>query len=269
MKWNANRNGSVLMEFIVVLPIYMLLLGFVFLVGEVSLHAINLASGDRLLALQRENSTWTEPMGEFEKAASPTKTAKDDSLPDDRALAYRDGTVKTDARASSYDYGERAGLVADTSFRGAWSMVVAATVQDNYTLTPWTRGWVLFWVNRKSRTTEGEFDLDEGSALSDWTKTSGLVRHKMLSKDLSAPSYGYYTLMRKRKDGAGKYRTSRGGFVEWEMVANENWFEEKGAPEDQLIRYIEKAKDRTGSPGSSPTVIGAYSRIGEFKSWTE
>ena len=54
MRMSCKRKGecgSVLMEFIIVLPIYMLLLGFAFVIGDLSLDTIHLAgSGDRTRA---------------------------------------------------------------------------------------------------------------------------------------------------------------------------------------------------------------------------
>ena len=53
------KRGSVLMEFIIVLPLYMILLGMTFLYGELSLHGINLAaSADRTVTVAYGINGW-------------------------------------------------------------------------------------------------------------------------------------------------------------------------------------------------------------------
>ena len=46
-----QKRGSILMEFVIVLPIYFVLFGYVFLLGDLGLKTIALATGDRDAAM--------------------------------------------------------------------------------------------------------------------------------------------------------------------------------------------------------------------------
>ena len=52
---HAFRCGSILMEFVMVLPIYIFLFGAIFLIGEIGLNAIRISVGDRSLAMDADD----------------------------------------------------------------------------------------------------------------------------------------------------------------------------------------------------------------------
>lgn len=184
-----SRPGSVLMEFVIVLPLYMLLLGFAFVMGELSLHSIRLAGGaDRTRALS------SEAFAAFKAAVSS-----------DEALSY-EGDGGGSARTSSF---------SDTSVSWAWDeededgpKVCAASVSDYYTLTPLTRGFVAFWYRDTQDRLErnGDSGLHVGGVLDEMIRDSGVIGRVegddglgMTGRERDARDsrdYGFVTLVR-------------------------------------------------------------------------
>ena len=149
MSMTNDERGSVLMEFIVVLPIYMLLLGFAFVVGEFSLDAIHLAgAGDRSRAFSSgEYDASTEPFEKYKLAASPDREAWDNGV--ETEFSYSgDADMGGSAKVSEYENTDSRVYVADGEIAGPWVEMAAGMVVDSFTLPPWTRGIVAFWYRR-------------------------------------------------------------------------------------------------------------------------
>ena len=180
-----SRPGSVLMEFVIVLPLYMLLLGFAFVMGELSLHSIRLAGGaDRSCALS------PAAFEAFKEVASPNE-----------ALSYA-GDGGSSARVSSFVdmYNER-------SWKGF--TVREASVSDYYTLTPLTRGFVAFWYRDAQDRLERNGDSGlhvAGGALDEMIRDSGVIGRVSGGDGLGmtgrerdtrdSRAYGFVTLVR-------------------------------------------------------------------------
>lgn len=160
LKELTEDQGSVLMEFIVVMPIYFLLLGFAFVVGELSLHSIHLtASGDRNIAFtdagtgyaigptneRTEAGFWRllEQVLSFDRTALERRNvaATDYSYKGD--LVY-EGRATVSLFEESLDYHARKQALP-TMRPGHWTEAVAGRAVDNYTLSPLTRGFVAHW----------------------------------------------------------------------------------------------------------------------------
>lgn len=265
----SSKTGSVLMEFVIVLPIYLILLGFVFMLGEMSLHGVHLAaSGDRTIAVVRGgygfwDSGWNLNAAESEiaKAISPSSNHVN------RALYYREEGVS--AKVSRFK-SEVAGKVVD---RGSWSWLVASTLRDEYALTPWTRGMVKTWANmeRMVKMTEPPESLGSDTVLSKLFSGVGLGRISMTSKDLgTVNSYAYYTLMRNN-EGRKSYRSWGDGWIvddvasgaSWnEHVANEGWGSEI---EPDGMTGVDSGAPRGGNEYPRPF----YERHEKFKDWSD
>lgn len=156
----TENRGSVLMEFIIVMPIYFLLLGFVFVVGELSLHSIHLtASGDRNVAFT-DAETGCAVGQAWERTDYGFWRLLGQVLSFDRmALAHRldyatdysyRGDLAYNGRASVSQFAEKLDFYArkrvlPTGSSGHWTEAVAGRMLDNYTLTPVTRGFVAHW----------------------------------------------------------------------------------------------------------------------------
>lgn len=162
----TEDHGSVLMEFIIVMPIYFLLLGFAFVVGELSLHSIHLtSSGDRNVAFtdagpecdvgpeweRRETGFWRllEQVLSFDRTALTQRTlsATDYSYKGD--LVYG-GRATVSQFAESLDYHARKRALPSGN-AGHWTEAVAGRAVDNYTLSPVTRGFIAHWFYETER----------------------------------------------------------------------------------------------------------------------
>ena len=132
-------SGSVLLEFIIVLPIYMLLIGFAFVVGELSLETIHLAgSGDRTRAFSSEDhdigQTGEKPFDKYRLAASPDRDAWGNGVETAFKYSYGeygDTDMGVSERTSQYDNTESRVYVADENFSGPWTEMTAGMVEDS------------------------------------------------------------------------------------------------------------------------------------------
>ena len=255
---NGNR-GSVLMEFIIVLPIYMLLLGFAFVIGDLSLETIHLAgAADRVCALAPDDTSKDADYAPFKKykvAASPDKDEGNwdrDLEPD---FSYQDDPDAGDARAKVSDYKINHGedsyprtYVADAEISGPWVEMSAAQVTDDYTLPPWVRGLVAYWYREEYDTTDGVTKLD--GILKEMLESGDLGRTEAKGKDLdrlpegssSKPRrFGYYTL---RRHGSGQARLTYRTWGDGKLVLNDDWkkvadekFPNDGASDERASGY--------------------------------
>jgi hypothetical protein len=267
----SSKTGSVLMEFVIVLPIYLILLGFVFMIGEMSLHGVHLAaSGDRTIAVAQGGegfweSGWNLGVAESEiaRAISPSSNHVN------QALNYREEGVS--ANVSRFKR-EVAGKVEDPGFAGSWSWLVASTLRDEYTLTPWTRGMVKTWANmeRMVKMTEPPESLGPDTVLSRLFSGVGVGRVSMTSKDLgNVNTYAYYTLMRNN-EGRKSYRSSgHGGLVDaagddgswYSRVYEEEWGSEI---EPDGMTGVD-----SGLRGKKNDARKSYERYQKFKDWSD
>ena len=159
------RCGSILMEFVLVLPIYIFLLGALFLVGDMGLNAIRISTGDRDVAMDAGDRNlhslgpfWNQQMGDEKENV----TAVD-------SRTYR----------------------ADENFQGAWSWQSAGKTSFSYRLRSWGSELVSYpFLNYNGSTSAG-------GILGTLVGGGAVVFH---SKDYSLSdkvrSYNYYTLKR-------------------------------------------------------------------------
>ena len=267
----SSKTGSVLMEFVIVLPIYLILLGFVFMIGEMSLHGVHLAaSGDRTIAVTQGGegfweSGWNLGVAESEiaRAISPSSNHVN------QALNYREEGVS--ANVSRFKR-EVAGKVENPGFAGSWSWLVASTLRDEYTLTPWTRGMVKTWANmeRMVKMTEPLESLGSDTVLSKLFSGVGLGRISMTSKELgNVNSYAYYTLMRNNK-GRKSYRSWGYGQLVDDVASEASW--NKHVANEDWGSEI-KPDGMTGVDSGAPGVVKGprdfYERHEKFKDWSD
>lgn len=242
----TTRTGSVLMEFIIVLPIYFVFIGMVFVFGVMSLQGVKLAAiGDRTIAFLQ----------------GMTGDLGDDIKANIRNTISRDVELNSDVELSK-------GWVAEKKkIEGAWSCLVGGTWRINYALTPWTRSLVRDWRRAKMTVEPASAGSDE------------LQGHMwMVSKDgLVEDQYAYYTLMRKNtgrwslrwwnpekeigncSPGSLLYRHPDSSLPYWnEYVA------EEGFP---ICDGLDEMRE-----SDAPIKLGekqAYSRYGKFEHWSE
>ena len=289
MKINRQKRGSVLMEFIIVLPLYLALFGIAFFYGDLSLHAVKMAaSGDRALAVSHgmscDGRSWSKDavMPYVEGALSlSSNNVKVVSRYTDNAAAI--------AESASLFSDRTHGVVADPAFSGSWSWLVGSTLYDDYALSPVSRSFVRAWkvfadVARMSDPNwEADREYADDSGLkqlfpSRASESYSLGRlNKMVSKDLDdgrgeVRAYAYYTLMRNGK-GRTSYRNwltaddiggylSNGGRVWEDHVYGEPYFFDKND-------YEALVGENSGGDAASRDPRAPYRRYGQFETWSE
>lgn len=201
MKTNSQRRGSVLMEFIIVFPIYLVLFAGTVMLGDMLIHSNRLASADRVAAFGVEG--WSA--SGWERVTSSvfhpqTEIADDGSRQD--VLSQ-----KTDQH-----YAEES---------GPWSVCAAATAQDSYKpLAGGTLGQLL-GARVLMNTAANPLPRD----LLPWEAGSGVM---MRSKGTDVANC-FYVLKRRR--GTSSWRDMISGLLlnDWWLkeVVEEKWFNEK------------------------------------------
>lgn len=237
------RHGSILMEFVLVLPIYIFLLGALFLIGEIGLNAIRISSGDRDVAMDAGDR------GGY--SLSPFRN---------RQMGEEKSNVSS-VDDSTYR--------VDENFQGSWSWQSAGRVSFSYKLRSWGSAMVSYPLLYYNGSTSG------GGFLATLVGGGRAVFH---SKDFSlgagvVRSYNYYTL--KRTDLArnpGAYRNwdsdmlvlRAGGEPYWRGKVYDEAFAD--ADGQKLDSSSQSSDDTLPSP---PDGAGEYGRYSQFVDWSE
>ena len=184
-----------------VIPVYLTLMGMVFMLGEMGVKALGLAVSDRL--------------GSFIAGGRSPNTAltvlkeKLFLMTEENRMTWTDD-LSTSGFTDDVSIDQQATWRKDSDFDGAWLHLAAATVANRYALPPWTRGW-LQYPHAVFDSTTGQ--SHEGGVLEDLLKDGSLGRALMYSKDWDSARtriYNYYTLMRT-EEGRRGYRSWDGG----------------------------------------------------------
>lgn len=176
-------RGSVILEFVIVLPLYLLLLGVAVLLGDLGLRSIWVTHADGLaVASGGDGSTAAKvylgfqfPVTDlYEYEVGPEQPQ---DIPTLESATYR---AKKDSAA----------------FKGSWGAQVAGRGTDLYALPPWARGWLIY--------ANATYNQDEGGGiLPTLLSTKSVGRLPVVSRDLKGSGgerkYGLYTLMRTVK----------------------------------------------------------------------
>lgn len=271
------------MEFVIVLPIYFLLLGFAFVIGELSLHAIRqTASAYRVYAMSTDASD-SHAIGLGGKKFLPHAEELFEEFK--RAMTFdydrdRQAVTAYSGKTSDFEAGikKRVDCVADGSFPGSWWKAVGAVVEDQFTLTPVTKRMVQFWYRHQASLTKAPEGTGEKSELDKALIDDGRMR--IAGKDLSAGAggsarhYGYISLQRNEASRFNPGDTSKKPFRTWSEEAlrdgdvwrNRVALENLGALEDDNIVM---------TPGLGPvaesggwTSAFPYMRNTNFDTWT-
>ena len=143
MPMRSARTGSVLLEFILVLPVYFVFIGGTFAVGEILVRALHVTWAERAVA--------TNYGSDFVDATKASVQAR--LFPFD-AYEYddEDGLTHFADRCTF----EGNALRAEEGYRGAWTWQTAVKATDEHNRTPWTRGWLFSAANWLDAMTESE-----------------------------------------------------------------------------------------------------------------
>lgn len=181
------------MEFVIMLPFYLLLMGAAVMLGDVALRAIWATHGDGLVILSK---------GAESKLATGYLMLK--QFPTTDLYEYEVGGV---AQSQDVVTWQGATYRAKPDFKGAWGWQVAGTATDAYALPPWARGWLAYSENTYWEQSGERFGPNFALVLRDIVGRL-LVRSKDLNGSGGTRKYACYTLMRtpKAHDANQPYR---------------------------------------------------------------
>ena len=170
-----SERGSVLMEFILVIPLYIALLGGIFSIGEMSQKGTAVAHADRVAA--------------FDVSASVSSWA------DSVRRMFR--TDESDMSSPAVEFS--AAHHADPSFPGPWTVRAGALAADRFKAPVWTRGWL---ASADAFFSGAAKSPSQASGDSDFARLVGGGRVEITSKprtgDPGVP--GFSTLKRKKTE---------------------------------------------------------------------
>lgn len=244
-----GRKGSVMMEFIVVFPIYLVLFGAVFAIGDMLIHSNRLASGDRVNAFNVDG--WAAGAWSF-FTASVFDTAQE-----------------VDDRRQAQDWLERlqdgwtGRIYADAT--GPWTVCAGSCIRDRYRLPAGgTLGQLLSADRFFNTSLTGPADLrSRNQMLQDWEQDRPVyLRSKggNLINLSDSRSYSFYVL--KRRVGAS-WRDYTSGLLpneRWRTeVANEAWHDAASIA----------AGRSSCSPMDNISNLEDYHRYPQFVAWSE
>lgn len=244
-----NCRGSILMEFLIVFPIYLVLWAGVFMVGDMLVHSIRLPSAERTLAFELGGG-----------AASGWQRVQN-------TLFHPDTEVGDDlSKQDQLEKAAQSAWYADLGVEGAWSLRSAVKVRDDYKLLAGgTAGQLLFldWYFA---------DITKGArATGDFANLIRGRRVSMFSKNVdSARLFNYYTLKRGRYTSGFGWRDDRRcasdllcnigyGREAWNRrVANESWHDRIG----------DQPSNGGGAPPATARGGSTYTRHPQLVQWS-
>ena len=254
-----HRRGSVLMEFIIVFPIYLVLFGGVFMVGDMLVHATRLAVAERNVAFD----------------VQPRSQTMRDRIKRDLFHIYDSNGVE---REISDDGGEQDEISSEKNsqwYAGdnvdhPFSVRVASKLQDKYLLpVGGTSGRLLYaYLFLKDATPNVGTDILAGSDTLNLWRNQRITMH---SKDESSRDcvYNYYTLKRtKYSKGFLTWRDNR--LYSSDLVAHSS----KKHAWDRHV-YQEKWYEREEDKSNTKTFTSCrpegadYQRYRQFVRWSE
>lgn len=157
---NTHRRGSLLMEFVIVLPIYMALFVFAFTLTDVGLAVFDAVVGDRNVQHERTKGQSWEAFNENQV----------------RPGEENEGRMNVETKT----------LRADSNFKGAWTLFTAGKATFDYVPHSYLAGWISSVLFR---------DDDSFGGILRTLANNQSVALTSRDKD-DARHYGYYALKR-------------------------------------------------------------------------
>lgn len=237
-----RERGSILMEFVLVLPIYFVLFGYVFLLGDLGLKTIALAAGDRDAAMDA-GDRWGYSYSVF---------------------------AGNQIERSGLRSAQSATLRADEDFNGAWSWQAAGISKFKYGLPGWMSGLLVYpYLFYGSATADGVLPvLSRGDLIELQSKDVDNVWD-----DRKVKMYNYYTLKRanlsREKNAYRNWSSSQlmeGGLSPYwyDAVYKEPYANPSGSELDSNG----PSQGRDENP-SRPDGESIYKRYAQFMRWSQ
>lgn len=247
-----------MMEMIVVFPIYLVLFGGLFMLGDMLVKAARLPSAERTAAFEQGGTS------------SLLDVAKDLMYPSEEVDDNGQRANRINVEGTSEFY-------ADTDIDGPFSLRAAVKAYDDYYMPGGAaRGQLKFADWFLARSTPNGREMPTGdNGMGDLINQNHI---KMHSKDESTRTYtyNYYTLKRKR-DGAANWRSNRrdaweliirrdgSGKRAWEAVGEEKFHYDDGFVEADKSQPNE---NEAAEPSNADPRDYDYERYGQFVSWS-
>lgn len=237
-----SARGSVMMEFIIVFPIYLVLFAAIMALGDMLVHSIRLPSAERTAAFDvgaagAAGSGWSQVLAML----FPAGEIADDGTRQDNPV-----------QASTLDHS------ADTTIQGPWSMTSGSKVRNDYKLlVGGVAGQLAFadwYFSDVTKTSQagGDFgNLISGGSIAMYSKGS-------------ATTYNYITLKRRRNMGGLSWRDN--GRNSSDLVVYGGWQDvghERFANGSATVSNSDslRANPRRFDPAS-------YTRYPQFVTWS-
>lgn len=250
---NDAKRGSVLMELIVVFPIYLILFGGMFMVGALLIRTLQLPSAERVVAhdVQSESGGWDWIKGKDNPRETILQGEGDNPVPD------------------KYSY------YADENFSGPWAFCAGSKVLDKYKTEGMRlpRGQLRFADRFIGNSTQHQ---GENIGTHPWRE--GVLEIASKAKS-SIRAYNYYTYKRVRYSSgdiekiyrampgsaadSGRLVDARADFASWKKYVVDETRPEIGNDESNGVN---------GSPKNGPPENlkpREYIRYAQFVTWSD
>lgn len=267
----AMRRGSVMMEFIIVFPIYLVLFATMFILGDMLIHSNRLAFGNVVNAFCQDvgdgyRSRWDGVWDDYAKWVYPSSEITDDADMSAQDVFY---PIKDITQAGSLG---RVGYYADAG--GSWVVCAASRVVDRYRPLA---GGALGQLLSAEFLLGGTPDRVDGdrSAIDDWRVPGGRVNMRakggnilfesIFKQENDLRSHSFYVLKRNRTGhyDTGNWRRMTSGLLKddrWiREVCNDGWYSGKTITD----RYT------NGGSDSGDDIVNGYDRYERFEDWSE
>ncbi len=231
---NGRRRGSLLMEFVIVLPIYMALFVFAFTMTDVGLAVLDAVVGDR--NVQHENTKGQSWNMFNDYQVQPGKE--------------NEGRMATEAKT----------LRADEDFKGAWTLFTAGKATFNYVPHSYLAGWISGVLFR--------YDDSFGGILR--TLANQQVVHLTSRDKDDERHYGYYALKRStlvREPNA--YRQWAPAKLRYKNCWTCNVRDEQFVSTDSAAFDDAQSPLGAGEPSEQGTSANDYSRKTQLMLWSQ
>lgn len=241
-----SERGVVMMEFIIIFPIYLVLFAIIMAIGDMLVHSIRLPSAERTSA--------------FDIGASSAVGKGWDRVTDTlfSPLVERDDKGRSQD-ALSID--AQLDHSADTTIEGPWSMTSGTRIRDNYTL-PIGGAADRLLIADMLFSRPGD-NLPGGRADGLYGDLIAGRSVAMYSKDVRT-TYNYVTLKRRRdmtglswRDN-GRYASDLVVYGGWSKVSGENYADGSATESNR--------SELKGNPGSFDEAY--YTRYPQFVTWS-
>lgn len=260
-EWVRDARGSVMMEFIIVLPIYLVLFGATCAIGDILVHSGRLLSADRFSAFFADEvnkvavESWVmmmfqQPNGTEEKAAN--------------GRALNDLTIDSD-----WHYAEAS---------APWSVCAAAKTTDRFYVA--AGGGLAQVLGGKYWIETGTGKHDTGDFWADFGRSGSKTLYSRPGVQLGSYTHSYYVLKRKkyfsggakvktwrdvpesslmRKSGSN-WHTDQGNSAWHDDVYQEAWFDAHSIG-DNGVKTVKSCPEANASPSW-------YNRYSTFVTWS-